>query len=324
MCIRDSSDGDSRVMVFKTVDDVTIYESDRNLTDGREVFKYGTNPKDNDTDGDMLPDWYEYSKGWNESNNNWSSYRQISVIWQEIGQDNWKPLTVLSDGNGGLTIQRASLDWTWVTMDPTDPSDSTDDPDNDGGWDCGGATCVYIRYNNFQEFFGITNASLSNAALVRQTPLLDCNGSPIEEWWQFRQYLLGLCLQNPTDLNYMRMNKVNNTDLLYAHVVDDKDVDYLQQSPEDNVDIVWGQWTDPWNRTFGDENHLPNIGNGEFVWGWYNLDIDGDQIADGTDPFNYDTDGDWLNDYFEIEDDLLDGIRGNGGSPIRYDDRSTT
>ncbi|MEC7042986.1 MAG: hypothetical protein VXW89_06730, partial [Candidatus Thermoplasmatota archaeon] len=105
---------------------------------------------------------------------------------------------------------------------------------------------------------------------------------------------------------------------------DDKDVDYLQQSPEDNVDIVWGQWTDPWNRTFGDENHLPNIGNGEFVWGWYNLDIDGDQIADGTDPFSYDTDGDWLNDYFEIEDDLLDGIRGNGGSPIRYDNRSTS
>ena len=101
-------------------------------------------------------------------------------------------MTVLSDGNGGLTIQRATLDWTWVTMDPTDPSDSTDDPDNDGGWDCGGATCVYIRYNNLQEFIGITNASLSNAALVRQTPLLDCNGSPIEEWWQFRQYLLGL------------------------------------------------------------------------------------------------------------------------------------
>ncbi len=318
------SDGDSRVMIFNTIDDVTTYESDRNFTDGREVFKYGTNPKDNDTDGDMLPDWYEYSKGWNESNNNWSSYRQISVIWQEIGEDNWKPLTILTDGNGGLTIQRATLDWTWVTMDPTDASDSTDDPDNDGGWDCGGATCVYIRYNNFQEFFGITNASLSNAALVRQTPLLDCNGSPIEEWWQFRQYLLGLCLQNPTDLNYMRMNKVNNTDLLYAHVVDDKDVDYLQQSPEDNVDIVWGQWTDPWNRTFGDENHLPNIGNGEFVWGWYNLDIDGDQIADGTDPFSYDTDGDWLNDYFEIEDDLLDGIRGNGGSPIRYDNRSTS
>ena len=53
------------------------------------------------------------------------------------------------------------------------------------------------------------------------------------------------------------------------------------------------------------------------------LDIDGDQIADGTDPTNWDTDGDWLNDHFEIEDDLLDGLRGNSGSPIRYDDRST-
>ncbi len=38
---------------------------------------------------------------------------------------------------------------------------------------------------------------------------------------------------------------------------------------------------------------------------------------------NWDTDGDWLNDFFEIDDDLLDGIRGNSGSPIRYDDRTS-
>ena len=29
-------------------------------------------------------------------------------------------------------------------------------------------------------------------------------------------------------------------------------------------------------------------------------------------------------DYFEIEDDMLDGIRGNSASPIRYDDRTTS
>ena len=34
--------------------------------------------------------------------------------------------------------------------------------------------------------------------------------------------------------------------------------------------------------------------------------------------------GDWLNDFFEIEDDMLDGVRGNSASPIRYDDRTTT
>ena len=122
----------------------------------------------------------------------------------------------------------------------------------------------------------------------------------------------------------MRMNKVNITDQLYAHIVLDNDPDYMEQTYEDNINLVFGEWTDPWNRTFGDENHLPNLGNGEFVWGWYILDIDGDQVADGTHPFNYDTDGDWLNDHFEIEDDLLDGVRGNGGSPIRYDDRATT
>nr|ADD93048.1 hypothetical protein [uncultured archaeon MedDCM-OCT-S05-C10] len=321
--ILSDSDGDDRRRIFMDVDGNQIYEFDGNLSDGREVFKYGSNPKDNDTDGDMLPDWYEYAHGWNETNSNWSSYLQVSVIWQEIGQDNWKPLTVSTDSQGNQSIQRATLDWTWVSMDPTNPDDATEDPDNDGGWDCSGAVCLYVRYNNFQEFFGITNASLSNANLVRQTPLLDCDGSPIEEWWQFREYLLGFCLQNPVNINYMRMNKVNSTDQLYAHIVLDNDPDYMEQTYEDNIHLVFGEWTDPWNRTFGDENHLPNLGNGEFVWGWYILDIDGDQVADGTHPFNYDTDGDWLNDHFEIEDDLLDGIRGNGGSPIRYDDRAT-
>ncbi|GIS51288.1 MAG: hypothetical protein Ct9H90mP26_0750 [Methanobacteriota archaeon] len=34
------------------------------LSDGREMFKYGTNPLDNDTDGDMMPDFYEFHRGW--------------------------------------------------------------------------------------------------------------------------------------------------------------------------------------------------------------------------------------------------------------------
>ena len=62
--------------------------------------------------------------------------------------------------------------------------------------------------------------------------------------------------------------------------------------------------------------------------GDFKLEVTDNNFAatrDGSiDFFDYDTDGDWLNDYFEIEDDLLDGIRGNGGSPIRYDDRATT
>ena len=85
-----------------------------------------------------------------------------------------------------------------------------------------------------------------------------------------------------------------------------------------------GEWTDSYERFAGDQYHLPNTGLGEYVFSWWILDIDGDQIADGTDPTNWDTDGDWLNDYFEIEDDMIDGIRGNSASPIRYDDRTTS
>jgi len=319
------TDGDSVVMIRRGNGTVTTsYELDTNLSDGREAFKYGTNANDNDTDGDMLPDWYEYAKGWNETNGNWSSYRQIRVQWEEIGTDNWKPLSIAPNPDGGLLITRPALEWTWATLDATDPFDSVQDPDNDGGWDCSGATCIYQPYNNFQEFFGITNASLASAGLVRQTPIMDCDGTQVGEWWQLREVLLGYCNRNWMDHNYMRMRKVNDTDQLYAHVVDDNDPDYQDAQPGDDVHVTWGNWTDGWNRSFGGYDHLPLLSFGEYVWGWWVLDLDGDQIADGTDPFDYDTDGDWLNDHFEIEDDLLDGVRGNGGSPIRYDDRATT
>ena len=61
---------------------------------------------------------------------------------------------------------------------------------------------------------------------------------------------------------------------------------------------------------------------GEYVYGWWNIDIDGDNFADGTDPTNWDSDGDWYNDWFEINDDIIDGVWGDSGSPMRYDTRS--
>ena len=119
------------------------------------------------------------------------------------------------------------------------------------------------------------------------------------------------------------LKKINDNDRLYALVINDYDLDYEDVDSSNDLTSLNGEWTDTFNRIAGDQYHLPNIFLGEYVYGWWILDIDGDQIADGTDPTNWDTDGDWLNDHFEIEDDLLDGIRGNSGSPIRYDDRST-
>ena len=45
-------------------------------------------------------------------------------------------------------------------------------------------------------------------------------------------------------------------------------------------------------------------------------------VAEGSDPMNWDTDGDWLVDWFEVNDDEEDGVRGDS-SPIRYDSRNT-
>jgi hypothetical protein len=314
--ISNDTDGDATQQVRTEANGVTTaYDYSWSLSDGREVYKFGTNPIDDDTDGDMLPDWWEHDSGWNESNDNWSSYMHIQVVWEDFGATK-KPLNVT-----GLDLGRPNMEWTWATFDPRDPSDATEDPDNDGGWDCSGPTCIYIPYNNFQEFYG--NTTLASANQVRGSPMLH-QGEQITEWWQLREYLLQTGTPNDIYANYFRMYRINMTDDLYAHVVFDNDVDYMILDETDDVTICRGDWTDEWERRWGSFDRFPNVGQGEFVWGWWHLDIDGDNIADGTDPTNYDTDGDWLNDWFEIDDDMVDGIRGNGGSPIRYDDRTTS
>ena len=316
----DDSDDDSIIMtpIFEN-GLVTNYIRDRSLSDGREIFKYGTNPLDNDTDGDMMPDFYEYSRGWNETNDNWSSYLQIAVEWYQVSSTNWKPVDV-SKGY----ISRPSLNWTWFTHDPTNPDDAGQDADNDGDWVCSSGSCIYQPYTNFQEYYATVNATLSSPSLVRAANLYDCSGDIVEEWWQLRESLLGTCSGNTAiSTNYLRMNRISETDSLYALVINDNDENYEIINASDDITLTNGAWTDQYNRFAGDQYHLPNIGLGEYVFGWWNLDLDGDMIAEGTDPKNWDTDGDWLNDYFEINDDLLDGIRGNSGSPIRYDDRTT-
>ena len=329
---KNDTDGDAvnMVRVANAVDDTLTddYYRSYDLSDGREVFKYGTDPIDNDTDWDMLPDWYELHHGWNESNDNWSSYKQVQVVWEQysiLGNIAMRPL----HANGSL-LERPLLNYTWVTFDATDPSDALDDPDMDGNWDCTNAGCTYTPYNNFQEFFGLTNQSVTSASLARATPITIAGTEPPiqivpEEWWELRNALLAKGRANEYDWNYFRMYRINQmSDQLYALVMNDHDSDYLTINGSDDTPIVKGDWTADWNRVFGDQYHLPNTGLGEMVYGWWLLDIDGDQMADGTDPVNWDTDGDWLNDWFEIENDMLDGIRGNGPSPIRYDDRTTS
>ena len=314
--ISNDTDGDAVQMVRDEANGLTVgYDKSWQLTDGREVYKFGTNPDDDDTDGDMLPDWWEHDNGWNESNDNWTSFLHIKVVWEDFGSTK-KPLNVT-----GFDLSRPNMEWTWATFDPRDSTDATEDPDNDGGWGCSGPSCIYIPYNNFQEFFG--NTTLTSAAQVRGSPLLH-QGEQITEWWQLRDHLLQIGTANDIYANYFRMYRINASDDLYAHIVSDNDVDYMLLDPSDDVHICRGDWTDDWERRWGSFDRFPNTGQGEFVWGWWHLDINGDNIADGTDPLNYDTDGDWLNDWFEIDDDMVDGVRGNGGSPIRYDDRTTS
>ena len=211
------SDSDSESFITETMNGmVTSYYQDFNLTDGREVFKYGTNPMDNDTDGDMIPDWYEYAKAWNESNDNYSSLMKIQVNWIDPGTggacdtstNSCLPLSL----NAG-TLERPELSLTWFTMDPRDAVDANDDADQDGNWDCSGVGCVYEPYTNFQEYFAITNEQLSSPNAVRLSGLT-YQGEVIQEGWQLRALLLGLGQWDESVKNYLKMDKSQNSDIL--------------------------------------------------------------------------------------------------------------
>ena len=321
------SDGDS--VTFNTEvsnGQVTSHTRDYNLSDGREVFKYGTNPSDNDTDGDMLPDWYEYKKAWNETNDNYSSFLQVQVRWVDAATGSecdtsttsCLPLSISSNG----TLGRPDLDWTWFTLDPRDPVDANYDPDMDGNWDCSGAGCVYTPYTNFQEFYAITDSNLASPNAVRLAPLI-YQGQSISEWWQFRGHTLHLGEFDEGTSNYLKMWKDSSLDFRYAYVVDDRDENYLIQDSSDDIILLAGNRTDQWEIYYaGSPNTAPVPTVGEHELGWYYLDLDDDHLAEGTDPLNWDTDGDWLVDAFEVRDDETDGLRGDS-SPIRYDSRQT-
>ena len=63
-------------------------------------------------------------------------------------------------------------------------------------------------------------------------------------------------------------------------VINDYDLDYEDVDSSNDLTSLNGEWTDTFNRIAGDQYHLPNIFLGEYVYGWWILDIDGDQIAD--------------------------------------------
>ena len=323
------SDEDSRTYITTVVNGVvTSHVRDYNYSDGREVFKYGSNPGDNDTDGDMLPDWYEYKMAWNESNNNFSSYLAIQVVWIDVGTGgpcdaDTTSCLPLSQGDGGV-LSRPDVAMAWFTLDPADPADANFDPDQDGNYDCTGAGgCVYESYTNFQEFYAITTSDYASPNAVRLSGLT-YQGSPVTEGWQFRASLLGLGQDNELVLNYLKLDQYAGMDRQYGYIVDDMDNDFLTVDASDDLIRLAGNQTDQWHIYYASSPNTPPIRNvGEHEYGWYLLDFDDDHLAEGSNPMNWDTDGDWMNDWFEVRDDEEDGVRGDS-SPIRYDSRQTS
>jgi hypothetical protein len=134
---------------------------------------------------------------------------------------------------------------------------------------------------------------------------------------------LGLGEVDEDTTNYLGMNRKNIDDQSYVLIIDDMDNDFLVLDSGDDMTLCSGDQTSEWDLYYvGNTNRAPAIDLGEHEYGWYLLDLDGDHIAEGSNPLNWDTDGDWLVDWFEVKDDEEDGLRGDS-SPIRYDSRNT-
>ena len=236
------SDSDSESFITETMNGmVTAHYQDFNLTDGREVFKYGTNPMDNDTDGDMIPDWYDMPRlGTNPTTiiHRSCRFELIGLIPELAGLVIHRRIHVCRCHWTLEFLGRPDLSYTWFAMDPRDAIDANGDADQDGNWDCSGVGCVYEPYTNFQEYFAITTEELSSPNAVRLSGLT-YQGEVIQEGWQLRALLLGLGQWDEGVRNYLKMDKSQSSDFRYAYIVNDNDVDFLVQDASNHV-VLYG------------------------------------------------------------------------------------
>jgi hypothetical protein len=324
----DTNDSDNDSVIYRPQFDglgaVISYDRDWSLSDGMEIFKFGTNPHQNDTDHDFLPDWYEYYHGWDESDDDFTTTQNIKVNWIDVssgdpcssGTNTCLPLSYSSAG----VLPRPVLSMTQFTMDPAESIDASYDADEDGNYQCSSGGCVYTANTNFMEFFGITDTNYNSSGKVLALGLI-WDDEPVEEWWQFREYLLHLGKVDETTANYFKMARLDSSDNLFAYVINDNDAEYLVVDPsnDDITPLCAGSWTAEWEKYFpsAPAETNPILAQGERPLGWYLLDIDDDGVADGSSPKNWDTDGDWIVDWFEVNEDENSGTRGTN-SPIRY------
>ena len=112
-------------------------------------------------------------------------------------------------------------------------------------------------------------------------------------------------------------------DNIVAYKLNDMDSDFLTINTADDIILCDGASTDSWEIFYTQSpNSPPSLNVGEWEYGWWHFDLDGDHTAEGSNPLSWDSDGDWMVDWFEVNDDEEDGNRGDG-SPLRYDTRDT-
>ena len=158
----------------------------------------------------MIPDWYEHAKGWNETNDNYSSWLQIRVQW--IDTTTGGACTTDTTSCRPLSIDtgsRAPQPCVHLVLDgPTRCHGRQRGPRSDGTGivrEQGACTHPTPRSKN-----SMPSPTLSFLPERCAPGRMVHDGEGISEGWQLRAHLLGLGSWDENVRNYLKMDQLGN------------------------------------------------------------------------------------------------------------------
>ena len=165
--------------------------------------------------------------------------------------------------------------------------------------------CVYEPYTNFQD---ILPSPVNNSRVRMQCALwLDLRGRGHSEGWQLRALLLGLGQWDEGAgttsrwTNHKAPISVMPTSLTTTTSISGSGCIEPRRLCGGNLPIL-GRFTTR-ALQYAPVRALASTNTDGISW------ITTHHVAEGTDPTNWDTDGDWMVDWFEVNDDEQDGSR---------------
>ena len=187
--------------------------------------------------------------GWNESNDNFSSYLDIRVVWIDVGRAGRAPPTPTPACHSRKTDQAGP----WLDRTPNSPGSRSTQPMR--------PTPTSIPIKTEIGIVQVPDASTnptptSRSSTPSRTAIIfakRCSSQRIDVRWYAGHGRLAIpCSHarsrpaNELVLNYLKLDKFGGPDNQYGYIVDDKDTNFLIVDPSDDVVLMAGNRTDAW------------------------------------------------------------------------------